>query len=163
MLHTLGVLLAQFLRQTLVVLVLEGKASLGKNGVFLDDFVQNVDVQGQAFGTFELLDQFAADGAPHAVLVVQLLDAVRAQGVAAVHQDAGNALTDVVLECAELANVKATRLVVQVHYLIIRVHLDRRESRTNYKLFIINLITLVQIIKTSYNNSQKNLPELPKK
>ena len=115
MLHTLGVLLAQFLRQTLVVLVLEGKASLGKNGVFLDDFVQNVDVQGQAFGTFELLDQFAADGAPHAVLVVQLLDAVGAQGVAAVNQYARDALSHIVLQSAELTDVKAARLVVQVH------------------------------------------------
>ena len=46
---------------------------------------------------------------------MKLMDAVRAQGVPAVDQDAWDALADVVLESAELADVKPARLIVQVH------------------------------------------------
>ena len=48
--------------------------------------------------------------------MVKLLDAVSAEGVATVDQDARNALTNIVLETAELTDVEASRLVVQVHH-----------------------------------------------
>ena len=47
--------------------------------------------------------------------MVKLLNAVRAQSMAAVDQYARDAFTDVVLESTELANVETTRLVVKVH------------------------------------------------
>ena len=47
--------------------------------------------------------------------MVQLLDAVGAEGVAAMNKDTGDALANVVLEAAKLADVEAARLVVQVH------------------------------------------------
>ena len=47
--------------------------------------------------------------------MVKLRDAVSAQCVPTVDQDARDALTNVVLEAAELADVKTTRLVVEVH------------------------------------------------
>jgi len=123
-LHSLRVLLAKLLAETLVILIFKAEGCLGKDGVFLHNFVQDVDVEGQTLCTFELLDQLAADGAAHAVLVVQLLNAVGAQGVAAVHQYARNALAHVVLEGAKLADVETTRLVVEVHDLVAHVHLD---------------------------------------
>ena len=115
MLDTLRVLLAQFLRQTFLVFILEVKAGARKNRVLLDDLVQNVDVEGKALSTLKLLDELAADGAPNSVLVVQLLDAVRAQSVAAVDQNTGDSFTDVVLQSAELTDIQAARLVVQIH------------------------------------------------
>lgn len=61
-----------------------------------------------------MLDELAADWAAHAVVVMQCLDARGAEGVAAVHQDAGDALAHVVPETAELADVQTARTVVQV-------------------------------------------------
>ena len=111
-LDTFGMHLAELLRKTLLILVLEVKACARQDRVLLNDLVQNVNVQGQALRALQLLDQFAADGASHSVLVMQLLDAVRAQSMAAVDQYARDALTHVVLECAELADVEAAGLVV---------------------------------------------------
>lgn len=48
--------------------------------------------------------------------MVELLDAVGAKGVSAMDQNAWDALANVVLEAAKLADIKTTRLIVQVHY-----------------------------------------------
>lgn len=114
-LYALGVQLAKLLRQAVLVLVIELEAGLGKDGVLLDHLVEDVNVEGQALSTLEILNQLAADGAADTVLVMQRLDALGAEGVAAVHEDARDALAHVVLECAELADVQAARLVVQIH------------------------------------------------
>lgn len=104
-LYPLGVLLAKLLRQAILVLVVELKACLGKDRVFLNDFVEDVDIEGQSLSTLELLDELSADGAANAVLVVQRLNALGAEGVSTVDQDAWDALAHVVLQCAELADV----------------------------------------------------------
>ena len=44
--------------------------------------------------------------------MMQLTDAVRAECVPAVHEDAGNTFAHIVLEATELTNVEATRLVI---------------------------------------------------
>ena len=121
-LDALWMLLAQLLAETLLVLVVEVKARLREDVVLLDHLVQDVDVEGESLGTLQVLDELAADGAPDAVLVVQLLDAGGAEGVAAVHEDARDALAHVVLESAELADIQAARLVVQIHD--VSVHLE---------------------------------------
>ena len=114
-LDSLRVLLAQLLGEGVLVLVSPGAPSLfevevglRENRVLLDDLVEDVDVEGEALRTLELLDEFAADGAPHAVVMVQVLNARGAQGVPTVHQDAGDALSHVVAQPAELADVQAT-------------------------------------------------------
>ncbi len=114
-LDSLGVLLAELFLQAVFVFVLEVKARARQDGVFFDDLVQDVDVEGQALSTFELLDELATDGAADSVLVVQLLNAVRAQSMPAVDQDAGNPFAHVVLQAAELADVQAARLIVKIH------------------------------------------------
>ncbi len=117
-LHAVRVLPAQLLLQRrlllLVACLFKVKVRLRENGVFLDYLVKDVDVQGQSFGALELLHELAADGAAHAVVVVQRLDARSAERVAAVHQDTGNPLAHIVLEPAELADVETPRVVVQV-------------------------------------------------
>ena len=114
-LDSLRVLLAQLLGEGVLVLVSPGapglfevEVGLRENRVLLDDLIEDVDVEGEALRTLELLDEFAADGAPHAVVMVQVLNARGAQGVPAVHQDAGDALSHVVAQPAELADVQAT-------------------------------------------------------
>jgi len=72
-----------------------------------------------------LLHELAADRAADSVLVVKLVDAVSAQSVTTVDQDARNTLTHVVLLSAELANVQSSRLIVQVHDA--RVHLSSHD------------------------------------
>ena len=47
--------------------------------------------------------------------MVKLLDAMSAKSMAAVDQNSGNSLANVVLERAELADVKSTRFIVKVH------------------------------------------------
>ena len=118
MLHSFRMNFAQLLRKRFVVLVFKRKADFRKDVVFLHNLVQDVDVQWQAFSTFELLDQFAANRATHSIFVVQLLNAVSAEGVTTVNKYARDSLTHVVLEGAELTDIKATRLVVEVHNLV---------------------------------------------
>ena len=102
-LDALGVLLAQLLSEGVLVLLSAGATGLLKvevglreNRVLLYDLIEDVDVKGEALRTLQLLHQLAADGAPHTVVVVQVLDTGGAQGVPAVHQDAGNTLSHVV-------------------------------------------------------------------
>jgi len=114
-LDALWVNLAELLRQAILILVLKIEGCAGQDRVFLDHLVEDVDVERQPLSTLQVLDELAADRAPHTVLVVELLDATGAQCVATVDQDAGNALPHVVLHGTELADVQAARLVVQVH------------------------------------------------
>jgi len=114
-LDSLGVLLAQLLGEGVLVLVspgapglLEVKVGLRENRVLLDDLIEDVDVEGEALRTLELLDKLAADGTSHTVVMVQVLNARGAQGVPAVHQDARDTLSHVVAQPAELADVQAT-------------------------------------------------------
>lgn len=55
----------------------------------------------QTLWTLELLHELAADRAADSVLMVKLVDAVSAQSVTTVDQDARNTLTHVVLLSAE--------------------------------------------------------------
>jgi len=107
--------LAELFGQTILIFIFKVKARPVQNRVLLDNFVQDVDVKRESLCAFELLDKFAADGASYAILMVQLLDAARAEGVAAVDKYARDAFSHVVLECAELANIQSTRLIVQIH------------------------------------------------
>ena len=104
--------LAQLLREALLIFVLKVEASACQNRILLHNFVKDIDVEGQTLSTLQILDQLATDRAPHTIFVMQLRDAVRAEGVPTVDQDARNTLANVVLEPAELADVKTTRLVV---------------------------------------------------
>ena len=97
MLDSLRMLLAKFLLKAVLVFVLEVKAGTSEDGILFDNLIQNVDVEGKPLSAFKLLDELATDGAADAVFVVQLLDAVGAQGVAAVDQYAGNSFAHVVL------------------------------------------------------------------
>ena len=114
-LDALGMLLAKLLRQAFLILILEVEARACQDWVLLDNLVQNVDVEGESLSTLELLDELAADGAADAVFVMQLLDAVGAESVPAVHKYARDALSHVVLEPTELTDVQSARLVVKVH------------------------------------------------
>ena len=112
MLDTLWVLFTELLAEALLVLILEVKARACQYRVLLNHLVENIDVEGQTLGRLQLLDKLAADWASDTVLMVQLLDAVRAQSMATMDQDSWNAFANVVLKSTELANVKTTRLVV---------------------------------------------------
>jgi hypothetical protein len=120
-LHSLRVLLAELLLERVLVLVgtrppglLEVEVGLREDRIFFHHLVQNVDVQGESLGRLQLLNQLPADRAPHSVVVVKVLDAGGAQGMAAVDQDTGDTLTHVVLATTELADVEGTRTVVEI-------------------------------------------------
>ena len=84
MFDSFSVVLAQFLLQRFVIVIVEVEVGLAQNGVLLHHLVQDVDVERQSFGALQLLDQLATNGAANAVLVVQLGDAVGAESMAAV-------------------------------------------------------------------------------
>ena len=115
MLNPFWVLRAQFWAHHILVLVVEVEVGLGQHAILLNDLIEDVNIERQTLWTLKLLDKFAADRASHTVLVVQLVNAVSAQSVTTVNQDSRDALTHVILEAAELANVKAPRLIVQIH------------------------------------------------
>ena len=121
MLNPLWVLLAQFLSQHLLIFIVKVERGRVEYRILGHHFIQDIDVEGQPFCAFQLLDQFSADGAPDSVLVVQVLDTRGAEGVSTVHKNAGDSLADIVLLGAELADVELPRLVVQIHY--VGVHL----------------------------------------
>ena len=104
--HSLWVFLTQILGQLLVFLGFKIETSLGQYRVFLNNFIQDVDVEWKALWTVELLHKLPANGASHAVFMVKLVDAVSAKSVTAVHQNARNAFANIVLECAKLADVE---------------------------------------------------------
>ena len=106
MLNTLGMLIAQLLTESFFILILEVKGSLVQDWILLDNFIENIDVERESLSTFKLLDQFSANRASHSVLVVQLLDAIRAKSMSAVNQDAWDSFSNVILECAELADIE---------------------------------------------------------
>ena len=108
-------LLAQLFTQGFFIFIFEVKGGARENRVFLDHFIEDVNVEWKSLSTFKLLDQFSANWASDTVLVVQLLDAIRTESMPAVHKYARNAFPDVVLESAELADVELARLVVQIH------------------------------------------------
>lgn len=57
--------------------------------------------------------------------MVQLANAIRAQGVPAVDQNTRDPFSDVVLEATKLADVKATRLVIELD----NIHLLWRSNK----------------------------------
>ena len=97
------------------ILIVEIEVAVSQLLVLFDDFVEDVDVQWQSLRRIELLYQLTADGAANTVLMMEFADAVGTESVPTVNQDSGNALADVVFEAAELADVEATRLVVQLN------------------------------------------------
>ena len=113
-LHALGVLLAQLFAEGFFILVFEVESGLREHWVFLNNLVQNVNVEGKSFCGLQILDKFAADWASNTVLMVQLLNAASAERVSAVDQDSRDALTHIVLKRTKLANVKPPGFVVEI-------------------------------------------------
>ena len=116
------VLLTQFLLQCVFIFIFEIKVRLLQDGILLHNFEKNVDVQRQTLRTFQLLHKFAAHGASHPILVVQLSDAGGAERVPAMNQYTRDALADVVLQSAVGADIEPARLVIQVHDICSAAH-----------------------------------------
>ena len=115
MLDTLWVLFAKLLTESFFILIFEVERSLAENWILFDNLKENVDVKWKSLSAFKLLDQFSADWASYSFLMVQLLDAARAESVATVIEYAWNAFTNVVLESTERADVELAGLIVQIH------------------------------------------------
>ena len=111
-LHTLTVVVAQLLFKSLFVLIVEFEVGLGKYRVLFDYLVEDVNVQWETLSAFELLNELAANWASHSVLVVELLDTVRAKSVPTVNKNARNTLAHIILEPTEMTDIKSTGLVI---------------------------------------------------
>ena len=61
-----------------------------------------------------MFDQLATDWASDTIFVMELLDAARAECVSTVDEYARDTLTNIILECTELAYVQPTRLIIQI-------------------------------------------------
>ena len=105
MLDPFLVLVTDLLLESVFVIFVKIKISFREDGILFDYLVENVDVEGQSLCALQLLNQLPANGASHSVLVVELLDAVGAQSVATMNENARYSLSYVVLETAELAYV----------------------------------------------------------
>ena len=129
-LYSFIVLLAYFVWETLFVFFVKVKTCLREYGVFWDDFVENVNVQGKSFGSFKLFDQLSTNWTTDTVFMMELLDAAGAESVTAVDENARDSLPNIILKPAELANVKTARLIVQIHQVgssLIANHLSSRK------------------------------------
>ena len=106
-----------FAQQTVnALLVLE--VDVAQNAVAFHDLVQNVKVKGKLVDAFNLLHQLATDWAAHSEVVVQAVQTLRAERVAAVDQDTWNALAHVELFSAIVAEIEAPALVVALDELL---------------------------------------------
>ena len=97
MLDSLVMLLAYFVGETLFVFIVKVETCLCKYRVLGDNLIEDVNVERESLGSFQLFDQFTADWTTHTVLMVKLLDAVSTESVATVDQDARDSLSDIVL------------------------------------------------------------------
>ena len=107
----------ELLRQGVLIFILEVKACTCENRVFGNNLVQDVYVEREAFRTFKIFNEFTADGAPNAVFVVQLLNAIGTKCVSTMDQYARNTFTHVILHATELADIQLTRLIVEIHHI----------------------------------------------
>jgi len=114
----------------------------------LHHLIEYIYVEGQPFHGVQVLEELAADGAADPGTVVELGETLRAECVAAVDEDAGDALAHVVLEAAEVAEVELALLVVHscclnlnyswprfIYPLIIklkRMNVQRNDLRDNF-------------------------------
>ena len=115
MLDTLRMFFTQFFTQSIFVFIIEIERRRIQDRIFLNNFVEDVNVQRQSFCTFKLFDQFPTNGTSHTIFMMKLLYAACAQGMTTVNKDARDPLSHVVLQSTELANVQLPRLVVKVH------------------------------------------------
>ena len=109
-LHALVMLLAEEAVDTLLVL----EVDVAQDGVPLYDLVQDVEVERQLVDRLDLLDELPANGASHAEIMVQILEAVGAEGVPTVDEDARDLLSDGELVAAEVTKVQPSRQVVSL-------------------------------------------------
>ena len=100
------------LAQQAVNALLVFEVNVPQNTIAFDNFVQDIEIQRQFVDAFDLLHQFATDGAPDAVVMVELLEALGAEGMAAVNEYPGNSFSHVELISAIVAKVEASDLVV---------------------------------------------------
>ena len=97
--------LAELLRHLLFILIVKIEITVGKLCVLLNYLVQDIDIQGESFGTIQLFDKLSANWAAHTILMVQFRDTVGAQGVSAMHKNSRNALSHIIFETTELTDV----------------------------------------------------------
>lgn len=116
MFDSLLVIIANLLLKSIFVVLVQVKVGLRQDRILFYNFIQNVDIQWQPLCTFQLFDQLSADGASDSVLMMQLLDAISAQSMAAMNKYSGDPFSNIILESTKLADVKSSRLIVQVHY-----------------------------------------------
>ena len=81
-----------------------------------DDFVQNVEVEGQLVNRLDAFEQFAAKRAPDSLFPEEVSQAGGAEGVAAAHDYPGDPFAHVELQTAEVAQIQPTRLVGRLNF-----------------------------------------------
>ena len=108
MLHPLIVLLTQEEIDDFFVF----EVDVPQDTVSLHDLVKDVEVERQLVYGFNLFDEFPTNRTPHPMVMVELGEALSAEGVSAVDQDPGDTLTHIELLAAEIAVVQAPSHVV---------------------------------------------------
>lgn len=82
-LNSLLMFIAQFLLKVVFIFLFKVECCFAQDLVFFDNFIEDIDIERESLRTLQLLDKLSADGASDSVLVVELLDAVGAESVAA--------------------------------------------------------------------------------
>eukprot|EP00354_Favella_ehrenbergii_P000891 CAMPEP_0170465598 /NCGR_PEP_ID=MMETSP0123-20130129/9887_1 /TAXON_ID=182087 /ORGANISM="Favella ehrenbergii, Strain Fehren 1" /LENGTH=151 /DNA_ID=CAMNT_0010731545 /DNA_START=1843 /DNA_END=2298 /DNA_ORIENTATION=+ len=85
-----------------------------EEGVLRDDLVEDVEVEGELVDGLDVLEKFAAHGAPDAPIAQKVAQTRGAEGMSAAYNDARNALAHIEFEPAEVAQVQATLLIVRL-------------------------------------------------
>ena len=81
--------------------------------VLRDYLIQDVEVERQLVNGLDILEQFTADGASNAAIAEEVAEAFGAVSMAAANDDARDTLTNIKLEPAKGAPVKAAHIVVR--------------------------------------------------
>ena len=72
MLNTIWMLVTKLLHHRILVIVFKIECEVCELAIFLDDFVENINIEWQSFGTLKLLDELSANRASYSILMMQL-------------------------------------------------------------------------------------------
>lgn len=77
--HSLLVILAQFGFQQITIIIV--KIDIGKYGVSLNYFIENIDIQWKPLYRFEVLDEFSAERATNSEIVMKMAQTLSAESM----------------------------------------------------------------------------------
>ena len=119
MLDSINMLITEFLHHTIFIFIIEIKITECKFLILLDNFIQNINIKWKSFSTIKLFNELSANRASYSILMMKFTNTACAQSVTAMYKNSWYSFSYIIFKATELAYVKASGLVIQLHYFVI--------------------------------------------